>query len=185
MIPNGHFHKEWTEHVRTAFQQPMKKFARSLKRRKKIFEVAPRPVNQLRPIVHGQTVRYQTKERLGRGFSLPELSEVKLNKRKCRKMGIAVDHRRRENNFEMLKTNINRLRDYLCRLIFYPMNNGKQTPTKTVQKIAAKPPKVTKIVFRTPSEDERAFSPFLLRRNMREINKKKKKRVVRNKNDTI
>jgi len=38
--------------------------------------VAPRPIGSLRPIVRGQTIRYNQKLKLGRGFSLQELKAL-------------------------------------------------------------------------------------------------------------
>jgi ribosomal protein L13E len=43
-------------------------------RQKKAVKIFPRPTNgYLRPIVHGQTLKYNMKVRAGRGFSLEEL----------------------------------------------------------------------------------------------------------------
>lgn len=47
-------------------------------RQKKAVKIFPRPTaGPLRPIVHGQTLKYNMKVRGGRGFSLEEL-KVKL-----------------------------------------------------------------------------------------------------------
>lgn len=51
-------------------------------------------------------VMHRGKEREGRGFSLSELKAVGLSKSKARKLGIAIDKRRKtslENNINMLK----------------------------------------------------------------------------------
>lgn len=43
-------------------------------RQKKAVKIFPRPTSgPLRPIVHGQTLKYNMKVRAGRGFSLEEL----------------------------------------------------------------------------------------------------------------
>ena len=43
-------------------------------RQKKAVKIFPRPTaGPLRPIVHGQTLKYNMKVRAGRGFSLEEL----------------------------------------------------------------------------------------------------------------
>lgn len=74
MIPNGHFHKDWQRFVKTWFNQPARKFRRKQNRVKKARAIAPRPVaGPLRPIVRCPTVRYHTKVRSGRGFTLQEL----------------------------------------------------------------------------------------------------------------
>ena len=39
----------------------------------KAAKVFPRPTSALRPVVHAQTVKYNSKVRLGRGFTLEEL----------------------------------------------------------------------------------------------------------------
>ncbi len=49
------------------------------------------------------------KQRVGKGFSLGELKEAKLNLKKALKLGIPVDHRRRTTHEENIKT----LKDFL------------------------------------------------------------------------
>lgn len=74
MIPNGHFHKDWQKYIKTWFNQPARKFRRHKKRVQKAKAVAPRPVaGPLRPIVHCPSIRYHTKVRAGRGFTLEEI----------------------------------------------------------------------------------------------------------------
>ena len=58
----------------------------------------------LRPIVI-----HRGKKREGKGFSLLELKAVGLNKLKAKKLGIAVDERRKS----VLENNINMLREFL------------------------------------------------------------------------
>jgi len=49
-------------------------FVPSSARQKKAVKIFPRPTaGPLRPIVHGQTLKYNMKVRAGRGFSLEEL----------------------------------------------------------------------------------------------------------------
>jgi hypothetical protein len=74
IIPNGHFHKDWQRYVKTWFNQPMRKKRRHQNRIKKALKVAPRPAaGQLRPIVRCPTIKYNTKVRAGKGFTLEEL----------------------------------------------------------------------------------------------------------------
>lgn len=74
MVPNGHFHKDWQNRVKTWFNQPMRKKRRRMTRIKKARTVAPRPVaGPLRPVVRCPTFKYNTKVRAGRGFTLEEL----------------------------------------------------------------------------------------------------------------
>merc|ERR1711916_323380 len=67
-------------------------------------QIAPRPMDKLRPAVHCQTVRYAGRIRSGRGFSLVELKAAGLNKSYARSIGISVD----------------RLNEYLSRVIIFP-----------------------------------------------------------------
>lgn len=74
MIPNGHFHKDWQRFVKTWFNQPARRHRRKQNRIKKAKAVAPRPAaGPLRPVVRCPTVRYHTKVRAGRGFTLREI----------------------------------------------------------------------------------------------------------------
>lgn len=74
MIPNAHFHKWWQRFVRTWFNQPARKYRRRQNRIKKAKAVFPRPASgPIRSIVRCPSIRYHTKVRSGRGFSLAEL----------------------------------------------------------------------------------------------------------------
>ena len=74
IIANAHFHKWWERYVKTWFNQPARKERRRTARLQKAARLAPKPAKgPLRPIVHCQTIRYNTKARAGRGFSLDEL----------------------------------------------------------------------------------------------------------------
>lgn len=59
-------------------------------------------MNDVKPLV----LKKGGKQRLGRGFSLGELKEVKLSLKQALKLGVPVDSRRRtvhENNIRVLK----------------------------------------------------------------------------------
>lgn len=58
----------------------------------------------LRPLV-----MHRKRERKGKGFSLAELKAVGLSKVKAKKLGIAVDERRKS----CLEENINMLKEFL------------------------------------------------------------------------
>uniref|UniRef100_A0A8W4F6P7 Large ribosomal subunit protein eL13 n=1 Tax=Sus scrofa TaxID=9823 RepID=A0A8W4F6P7_PIG len=74
MILKPHFHKDWQRRVATWFNQPARKIRRRKARQAKARRIAPRPASgPLRPVVRCPTVRYHTKVRAGRGFSLEEL----------------------------------------------------------------------------------------------------------------
>ena len=76
LLPNQHFRKDWKSHVRTWFDQPGKKKSRRVARVKRALKVAPRPLDTLKPSVRCPTLKYNTKLRLGRGFTLEELKVV-------------------------------------------------------------------------------------------------------------
>jgi len=121
-IPNQHFHKDWQRYVRTWFNQPAKKVARRAARLAKAKATAPRPIGQLRPIVRGQTLKYNSKVRAGRGFTLDELRAAKVNVNEARGFGISVDNRRKNRNAEALSLNVDRLKAYRAKLVVFPRN---------------------------------------------------------------
>jgi len=122
IIPNQHFRKDWQRYVRTWFNQPAKKASRRAARISKAKAVAPRPLHALRPIVRGQTIKYNRKVRAGRGFTLSELKAAKINRYEARGLGIAVDHRRKNRSEESLTLNANRLKIYRSKLVIFPRN---------------------------------------------------------------
>lgn len=80
-IPNAHYSKGYLTHVKTWFNQPMRKKRRRRTRVIKARKIAPKPVGGLlRPIVRCPTFKYHTKIRAGRGFSLAELKVISLFK---------------------------------------------------------------------------------------------------------
>lgn len=88
--------------------------------------MAPRPAKgPLRPVVHCPTVKYNTRVRLGRGFTLEELKQAKINPRFARTIGISVDPRRKNRSVESLETNVQRLKEYMSRLVLFPRRHGK------------------------------------------------------------
>ena len=54
----------------------------------------PRPTSTLKPVVRACTVKYNTRERAGKGFTLTELKQAGLTALFARSIGVAVDHRR-------------------------------------------------------------------------------------------
>ncbi|CAD8136377.1 unnamed protein product [Paramecium octaurelia] len=124
-LPNAHMRKHWTRFVKTFYNQPAAKRRRQLRRRAQALSASPRPVELLRPVVRGQTIKYNNVQKLGRGFSLIELKEAGLNGAFARTVGIAVDHRRRNLNQEELNNNVKRLKAYLQKLVLYPRVAGK------------------------------------------------------------
>mmetsp|Transcript_809 Transcript_809/g.2106 ORF Transcript_809/g.2106 Transcript_809/m.2106 type:complete len:217 (+) Transcript_809:27-677(+) len=131
VVPNAHFHKKWATSSRgplkvvTWFDQPAQKKARRMKRAAKAAKVAPRPLGRLRPAVMCPTQRYNSKERLGRGFSLEELKVAGIAPATAKTIGIAVDHRRINKSKESLDKNVERLQAYKAKLIVYPRKGTK------------------------------------------------------------
>ncbi|KAI9021207.1 ribosomal protein L13e [Hyaloraphidium curvatum] len=125
-LPNAHFRKLWQERVKTHFDQPGRKKRRRAARAAKAARIAPRPVDGLlRPAVRGQTVKYNTKLRAGRGFTLDELKAAGIRRKEARSIGIAVDHRRKNRSEESLAMNVERLKEYKSKLIVFPKRAGK------------------------------------------------------------
>ncbi|MGH0123996.1 UNVERIFIED_CONTAM: hypothetical protein FKN15_019270 [Acipenser sinensis] len=90
-------------------------------RQAKARQIAPRPIaGPLRPSVRCPTVRYHTRVRSGRGFTLEELKAAGIHKKVARTIGIAVDARRRNRSTESLQTNVQRLKEYRSKLILFP-----------------------------------------------------------------
>merc|ERR1711970_986541 len=94
-------------------------------RDKKAALVAPRPVaGNVRPVVHGSTLKYNSKVRNGRGFSLAEIKDAGLGKLEAQSLGISVDARRRNRSVNGKQANVQRLREYRANLVVFP-RNGK------------------------------------------------------------
>lgn len=173
MVPNGHFHKDWQRYVKTWFNQPMRKKRRHIKRIKKARAIAPRPVKgNLRPIVRCPTFRYNTKQRLGKGFSIEELKAAGIPKRYARTIGIAVDYRRRNKSVESRQLNVQRLKEYKSKLILFPRKlskPGKHDATAEEQKMATQLKGVIMPLKRwkhyeknrVPTEEEKKYEAYI------------------------
>lgn len=120
VVPNVHQRKHWQQWVKTFFTQPAKKRRRLEARKARAARIFPRPVESLRPAVRGQTIRYNRKVKVGRGFSLQEIKEAKLGVDFARSIGISVDHRRRNRTQESLDVNKRRLEAYVNKLVLFP-----------------------------------------------------------------
>jgi len=193
MIPNGHFRKDWQRFVKTWFSQPMRKKRRHQKRVAKAVKVAPRPTQRLRPLVNCPSVKYNSKIRLGRGFTLEELKAAGIARREAPTIGISVDWRRGNRSVESLQRNVQRLKSYKSRLILFPLNAKKARKgdaSAEEQKLAHQllgsilPVRrgkqyVKSESARKPSEEEKKFSAYhsvrKARANARLIGKRAKK----------
>eukprot|EP01061_Rhynchopus_euleeides_P003119 TRINITY_DN123_c0_g1_i1.p2 TRINITY_DN123_c0_g1~~TRINITY_DN123_c0_g1_i1.p2 ORF type:complete len:226 (+),score=99.41 TRINITY_DN123_c0_g1_i1:66-743(+) len=130
-IPRNHFRKHWNPessqkgHIKTFFQQAHQKKARRVRRQQKAKAVFPRPsAGALRPVVQACTQRYNMKQRAGKGFTLTELKAAGVSARYARTIGVSVDHRRRNHSEESLTKNTLRLKEYLSKLILFPLKGG-------------------------------------------------------------
>lgn len=123
-IQRPHLRKHPRPLIRTFFNQPAKKLQRLQKRQQRAAEIYPRPLNKLKPIVHKPTQRYSSQVRLGRGFTLEEIKAVGLSKLFARSVGINVDTRRTNKSNESLQKNIQRLKEYLDKLVLLPRKTG-------------------------------------------------------------
>ncbi|XP_017771497.1 PREDICTED: 60S ribosomal protein L13 [Nicrophorus vespilloides] len=179
MIPNGHFHKDWQRYVKTWFNQPARKYRRRQNRIKKAKAIAPRPVaGALRPVVKCPSIKYHTKVRAGRGFTLQEIKAAGLNAQYARTIGIAVDHRRHSKSAESLQLNTQRLKVYLSKLILFPQNQKKikageadaekcKLATQLTTPVLPIKQQQTKYKARVITEEENKFSPFSTLRKAR------------------
>ncbi|KIM21545.1 hypothetical protein M408DRAFT_333406 [Serendipita vermifera MAFF 305830] len=125
VLHKNHFRKDWQRHVRTWFDQPGRKLRRRTARKSRAALLGARPLQLLRPAVRGQTIRYNSKIREGRGFTLAELKEAGVGRKKALGMGVVVDHRRRNLSEEGRDLNVQRLKSYMERLIIFPRKAGK------------------------------------------------------------
>ena len=117
-VPNDHLRKDWYHRVRTYFDDPARAQRRRNARNERAKKIAPRPVEgPLRPIVHCPTVRYNTRVRLGRGFTRAELIKAGFDPSRASLLGIAVDRRRLHTKDAIIEQNIERLKAYKERLV--------------------------------------------------------------------
>ena len=82
VLASSHMRKHWNKWhyvgVRCFFNKMAHKTIRKDKRAAKAAACFPRPLGKLRPIVMGQTKRYNTEVKIGRGFSIAELKDAGL-----------------------------------------------------------------------------------------------------------
>uniref|UniRef100_A0A1W7R9S6 60S ribosomal protein L13 n=1 Tax=Hadrurus spadix TaxID=141984 RepID=A0A1W7R9S6_9SCOR len=179
MVPNGHFHKDWQRYVKTWFNQPMRKKRRHARRVKKAHLIAPRPSGgPIRPVVRCPTFRYNSKIRLGRGFTLEELKAAGIHKREAKTIGIAVDYRRRNKSVESLQQNVQRLKEYRSKLILFPRKASKprkgdataeeiKLATQLQGTVMPVHQPIKREKARVPSEEEKNFKAFITLRQAR------------------
>ena len=80
MLTSVHLRKHWDRRlVRVNNNQQAHKKLRAQRRAQKAARTFPRPLQKLRPLVHGCTKKYNTKIRYGRGFTHQELKAAGLS----------------------------------------------------------------------------------------------------------
>ena len=132
MLHNVHLKFDWADKVKTWYNQPGRKKRRRALRKIKARLVAPNPTHKLRPVVRGQTNKYNTEK---------ELKEAGIKGLAyARSLGIAVDLRRKDTSKETLDLNAGRIKEYLSRMILFPRKEGKtekkpQVPEATGDKL--------------------------------------------------
>ena len=146
VIPNVHLRKHWQKNVRVWLNQAGRKKRRLLARKTKAASSEGRPIDNLRPVVRCQTIRYNHRPRIGRGFTLEEIRAVGLGVQFARSVGISVDHRRKNRCQESFEQNKQRLQNYVNKLVILPRNAKKP---KTNTKCGMLPDTVDVIVYFT------------------------------------
>ena len=152
MLHNVHLKFDWQNKVKTWYNQPGRKHRRRVLRLKKAKLAEPNPTHKLRPIVRGQTNKYNTKIKLGKGFTEKELKEAGIRGLSyARSLGIAVDLRRKDTSKETLDLNAGRIKEYISRMILYPRNEKNpdkkpQVPEATAEKLKSAEAKVQNTV---------------------------------------
>jgi len=147
VLPNVHLRKHWQRNVRVWLNQAGRKHRRLEARRAKAIAISPRPLDRLRPSVRCQTIRYNHRPRIGKGFTLAEIKSVGLGVQFAKSVGITVDHRRKNRSQEGFDANKARLTNYLSKLVLYPKTEGKYV-TKAKSGILNDTPKVLYYSFR-------------------------------------
>uniref|UniRef100_A0A915DGG9 Large ribosomal subunit protein eL13 n=1 Tax=Ditylenchus dipsaci TaxID=166011 RepID=A0A915DGG9_9BILA len=104
LLPNAHFHKHCRDASRHGSTSLPARSAAGL----------------LRAVVRCPSVRYNVKQRLGKGFTLEKLKGAGLTKYEAMSIGIAVDFRRTSKSVEGSQNNIQRLKRYRSKLILFP-----------------------------------------------------------------
>ncbi|ORX95466.1 50S ribosomal protein L13e [Basidiobolus meristosporus CBS 931.73] len=178
-LPNNHFRKDWQLRVKTWFDQAGRKKRRRLNRVQKAARIAPRPVDGLlRPAVRCPTIKYNTKLRAGKGFTLEELKSAGIRRKEALTIGISVDHRRRNKSEESLNLNVQRLKAYKAKLIVFPKKAGKPkkgdseaAETAEAKQISGPVMPVTQVIkkekARKVTDEEKTASAYATLRNVR------------------
>lgn len=118
ILPNNHFRKTSLK-IKVHHDPETKLRIMEEKKLQKAKSMFPIPLRKLRPIVRCPSIKYNRNERLGRGFTPAECEKAGLDYRHARRLGIAVDLRRRDTNQETLEKNADRIKAYLSKITIY------------------------------------------------------------------
>lgn len=163
-LANGHFRKEWQKRVMTWLDQAGRKRSRRSARIAKAKTLAPRPTDKLRPAVHCQTIKHNTRLRAGRGFTAEEVKAAGLTVSYARSVGISVDPRRRNKCEESLELNKQRISAYVSRLVIFPKKGVASQVEVSTSKLASVFPVAQEMTFenaRAPTDAEKNSSAYL------------------------
>jgi len=137
MVYVSYYFQDWQRRVKVWFDQPGAKKRRRNARQTKAASLGAKPLKSLRPAVRCPTLKYNTKLREGKGFTLEEVKAAGIGAKEARSIGIPVDHRRRNRSEESLALNVERIKAYKSRVIIIPSrskkNKGKQPDLKNVE----------------------------------------------------
>lgn len=160
-VPNDHLRKYWFHRVKTYFDDAAQAKARRAARAAVAQKKAPAPVEgPLRPVVSCPTVRYNTRMRLGRGFTRDELVAAGFNPAQARFLGIAVDARRSHTKDAAVRQmNIDRLVAYKNAMVIYKKDDEKKASASKPE-LFALPAQTNEVKFRTITADERKIRLF-------------------------
>lgn len=141
-------HRNTMKRVKEWHNQKSRAERRAHTRVVKAKQVYPKPAEKLRPVVRCPTVRYNTKQRLGRGFTPEECQAAGLDYHYARTIGIAVDNRRRNMNQETFDLNVERIKTYVSRLTIYKtakeaQESGAVQFTKTIMPVVKVKPTIS------------------------------------------
>lgn len=191
VLANNHFRKDWQRRVKVWFDQPGAKKRRRNARAAKAAKLGARPLKSLRPAVRCPTLKYNTKLREGKGFSLEEIKAAGVGRLEARSIGIPVDHRRRNVSEEGLKLNVERIKAYKARVVTIPArtkkNKGKTPDVKSLditRDTTAAFPIPAGVVAEAPraiTAEERDVDAFRVLRDERAKHRNEGARVARQK----
>lgn len=125
IVAQSGFKKKWELMSKVVFDQPMKAKKRREVRQAKALRIFPRPSKTLRPVVQLAAVDKKHRSHLGRGFTVQELKAVGVHPNLARTIGISVDLRRTNKSQEAQDRNVQRLKEYLSKLVLFPRKAGK------------------------------------------------------------